>query len=130
MDGDRRDDGRARNVLGGLLADCGHDPPTGWFRDGCCRTDARDFGSHTVCGLVTEEFLAFSKQQGNDLSTPRPEYEFPGLKPGDRWCLCAARWYDAYRAGMACPVVLAATHERALDLVPLAALQANAAGHH
>ncbi len=126
MDGSHRDDGRARNVLDGYLADCSHDPLTGWFRDGCCRTDARDFGAHTVCGVVTAGFLAFSKRQGNDLSTPRPEYEFPGLKPGDRWCLCAARWYEAYRAGEACPVVLAATHARALDVVPLEALLAHA----
>lgn len=130
MDGDRRDDGRARNVLGGPLADCSHDPLTGWFRDGCCRTDARDLGSHSVCGIVTAEFLAFSKAHGNDLTTPRPEYEFPGLKPGDRWCLCAARWYEAYRAGKACPVVLAATHARALDVVPLDALLEHAADRH
>lgn len=126
MDGDRRDDGRGRNVRGGLLAECGTAPVTGWFRDGCCRADPRDHGQHTVCGKVTAEFLAFSKASGNDLGTPRPEYEFPGLKPGDRWCLCAARWLEAYRAGKACPVILSATHERALDIIPLAALEAHA----
>ena len=113
----------ARNVLGTPLADCSHDPLTGWFRDGCCRTDAADRGSHTVCAHVTAEFLAFSQQVGNDLSTPRPEFGFPGLKPGDAWCVCAARWMQAFEAGVAPPVRLEATHERALDHVPLAALR-------
>jgi uncharacterized protein (DUF2237 family) len=116
----------ARNVLGLPLADCSHDPKTGWFRDGCCRTDAQDRGSHTVCARVTAEFLAFSRQVGNDLSTPRPEFDFPGLKPGDRWCVCAARWMQAFEAGVAPPVHLEATHERALDHVPLAALRYHA----
>lgn len=115
-----------RNVLGGPLGDCSLDPVTGWFRDGCCRTDAHDHGSHTVCARVTTEFLAFSRSRGNDLSTPRPEFGFPGLKPGDQWCLCAARWKEAWEAGMAPRVVLAATHERALDLVPFEALAQHA----
>lgn len=116
----------ARNVLGGVLADCSHDPKTGWFRDGCCRTAADDSGSHTVCARVTAEFLAFSRRVGNDLSTPRPEYGFPGLRPGDAWCVCAARWLQAFEAGVAPPVRLEATHERALDHVPLAALRYHA----
>jgi len=117
MDGNDRGGGGPRNVLGGPLADCSHDPVTGWFRDGCCRTDANDAGSHTICARVNAEFLSYSKARGNDLSTPRPEFHFPGLKPGDQWCVCAARWREAYLAGHACPVVLAATHVRALDLV-------------
>jgi uncharacterized protein (DUF2237 family) len=117
-----------RNVLGGPLAPCSHDPLTGFFRDGCCRTGEDDLGSHTVCALVTAEFLAFSRSRGNDLSTPVPEYGFPGLKPGDRWCLCAARWREALGAGCAPEVVLEATHERALEICRLEDLEAHAAG--
>lgn len=117
----------ARNVLGGPLAECSRDPLTGWFRDGCCRTDENDHGSHTVCAVVTEEFLAFSKGVGNDLSTPRPEFRFPGLRPGDRWCLCAMRWEEARRAGCAPRVALAATNMAALRFCDLADLQAHAA---
>ena len=116
-----------RNVLGGPLELCSADPLTGFFRDGCCRTDEDDTGSHTVCARVTEEFLAFSRAVGNDLSTARPEYGFPGLKPGDRWCLCAARWREAFQNGCAPEVFLGATHERARDLCPLEELQAHAA---
>ena len=106
---------KARNVLGGELADCSERPLTGFFRDGCCNTSDQDRGSHTVCVLTTAEFLAFSRARGNDLSTPVPEFEFPGLKPGDRWCLCAARWQEAFAAGKAPRVVLQATHQRALE---------------
>ena len=116
-----------RNVLGGPLELCSADPLTDFFRDGCCRTDEDDTGSHTVCARVTEEFLAFSRAVGNDLSTARPEYGFPGLKPGDRWCLCAARWREAFQNGCAPEVFLGATHERALDICPLEELQAHAA---
>lgn len=118
--------GGARNVLGGALADCSHAPLTGWFRDGCCNTDARDFGLHTVCVCVTAEFLAFSRARGNDLTTPSPDHGFPGLQPGDRWCLCAARWQEALLAGHAPSVVLAATHERTLEVVELADLKRHA----
>jgi uncharacterized protein len=114
----------ARNVLGGALEPCCTDPITGFYRDGHCRTGPQDSGSHTVCARVTAEFLAFSKKNGNDLSTPRPEYEFPGLKPGDKWCVCVRRWEEAFIAGVAPPVVLAATHERALDVVDLDELKA------
>jgi uncharacterized protein (DUF2237 family) len=107
------------NVFGLPLKDCSHNPKTGFFRDGCCRTDESDYGSHTVCACVTDAFLKFSKEMGNDLITPRPEYSFPGLKEGDRWCLCAARWLEAYKAGAAPQVDLEATHERALDIIPL-----------
>ena len=117
----------ARNVLGGELAECGRDPITGFFRDGCCNTSADDVGSHTVCATVTTEFLEFSKAAGNDLSTPRPEFGFAGLQPGDGWCVCASRWLEAAVAGYACPVRLAATHERALDIVPLEMLRTHAA---
>ena len=110
------------NVLGGPLAACSTDPMTGWTRDGCCRTDAHDRGSHTVCAQMTAEFLQFSVAQGNDLVTPVPQYRFPGLKPGDRWCLCASRWLDAYKAGKAPLVVLEATNAKALRIVPLEAL--------
>ena len=116
----------ARNVLGGPLAACSHDPLTGWLRDGCCRTDENDHGSHTVCAVMTAEFLEFSKSRGNDLSTPRPEFGFPGLKPGDRWCLCAARWLEAADAGRAPRVHLKATHRRALEIVELARLRTHA----
>ncbi len=117
---------RARNVLGGKLRACSFDPMTGYFRDGCCHTDEDDVGSHTVCALMTEEFLKYSVSVGNDLVTPRPEYHFPGLKPGDRWCVCAARWLQAYDAGYAAPVYLESTHERALDVIPLSALMEHA----
>ena len=113
----------ALNVLGTELAPCSYDPLTGYFRDGCCSTDEGDAGAHVVCTRVTAEFLAFSKQRGNDLSTPRPEHRFRGLQPGDRWCLCATRWREAQRAGKAPPVVLESTHERALDYVALETLQ-------
>ena len=106
-----------RNVLGEALVECSSRPMTGFFRTGCCETDASDRGAHTVCVQVTAEFLAFSRRAGNDLSTPQPDFGFPGLKPGDRWCLCAARWREALEAGMAPAVVLRATHERTLDYV-------------
>ena len=108
-----------RNVFGEPLAACSDNPLTGFFPDGCCNTGPQDVGSHTVCAVMTGEFLAFSKAAGNDLSTPMPQYAFPGLKAGDRWCLCAARWQQAFEAGMAPRVVLAATHERALEIVAL-----------
>ncbi len=111
--------GGARNVLGGPLAECGARPLTGFFRDGCCNTSAEDIGRHVICAKMTSTFLEFSRKRGNDLSTPQPAYGFPGLKPDDRWCLCAARWQEAFEAGMAPPVVLAATHESALDIVRL-----------
>jgi hypothetical protein len=109
----------ARNVLGGPLLVCSAKPLTGFFRDGCCNTGPMDLGSHTVCVVVTAEFLAFSARAGNDLSTPVPEFGFPGLKAGDRWCLCAPRWQEAFEAGMAPKVVLAATHEGALEYAAL-----------
>ncbi|MGA1399657.1 MAG: DUF2237 family protein [Phycisphaerales bacterium] len=112
-----------RNVLGGPLETCSRSPMTGYFRDGCCRTGEDDLGRHTVCAVMTDEFLTFSKSRGNDLVTPRPEWRFPGLKAGDRWCLCALRWREAYEAGCAPQVVLEATHERTLDVVPLDWLQ-------
>jgi uncharacterized protein (DUF2237 family) len=112
-----------RNVLGGELQACSLDPLTGFFRDGCCNTSAEDFGSHTVCAVMTAEFLAFSKARGNDLSTAVPEYGFPGLKPGDRWCLCAPRWREAFIAGRAPKVVLSATQEGALEYADLADLK-------
>jgi uncharacterized protein (DUF2237 family) len=111
------------NVLGGALEPCSTAPVTGFFRDGHCNTCAEDRGSHTVCAVMTAEFLAFSKYVGNDLSTPRPEFGFAGLKPGDRWCLCAARFLQAHDEGCAPRVNLAATHRRALEVVPLAVLQ-------
>ncbi len=114
------------NVLGTPLLACSFDPITGYLRDGCCNTDAQDHGTHVVCARVTAEFLAFSRAQGNDLSTPRPEYRFPGLQPGDRWCLCALRWLEALRAGVAPPVNLAATHAKALELLALDDLKAHA----
>ena len=115
------------NVVGGELQPCSSDPVTGFYRDGCCSTGPEDEGSHTVCAVMTDEFLAFSRLAGNDLSTPRPEWGFEGLEAGDRWCLCAARWLEAYRAGNAPEVVLGATHARALELVPIEALTAHAA---
>lgn len=114
----------ARNVLGGILLPCSLAPLTGWFRDGCCNTNAQDHGLHVVCAEMTAEFLEASRKAGNDLSTPRPEYGFPGLKPGDRWCLCAARWEEARHAGHAPSVVLAATHVAALQVTTLAHLEA------
>lgn len=108
-----------KNVFGEPLATCSDFPKTGFFRDGCCNTGPQDLGSHTVCAVMTSEFLAFSKKAGNDLSTPMSEYGFPGLKPGDRWCLCAARWQQALEAGMAPKVVLSATHQGALEIVAL-----------
>lgn len=114
---------RPRNVLGGELKECCRSPMTGFFRNGRCDTCSEDIGMHVVCAEVTAEFLAFSMACGNDLSTPRPDYGFPGLKPGDRWCLCAARWKEAYLAGVAPPVILMATHESALQIVPLHMLQ-------
>lgn len=116
----------AKNVFGEPLGACSNSPLTGFFRDGCCNTSAQDYGSHTVCAVMTDEFLAFSKAAGNDLSTPMPEYDFPGLKAGDRWCLCAARWQQAFEAGMAPRVVLSATHERALEIVALQDLKRHA----
>ena len=116
------------NVLGGPLEICGLDPVTGFFRDGHCNTCAADQGSHTVCAIMTAEFLAFSKYVGNDLSTPRPEFHFPGLEPGDCWCLCAARFLQAHEEGCAPRVHLAATHQRALDIVPLEVLQLHGSG--
>ncbi len=116
----------SRNVLGGPLESCSTDPMTGFFRDGACNTCAEDQGSHTVCAVMTAEFLAFSKYVGNDLSTPMPQYGFPGLNPGDHWCLCASRFLQAAEEGLAPKVNLAATHERALKIVPLAMLEKNA----
>src|SRR5947209_10804830 len=115
-----------RNVLGGPLANCSTRPLTGFFRTGCCETSPDDLGGHTVCAQLTAEFLAFSREVGNDLSTPVPAHGFPGLKPGDRWCLCAARWKEALEAGVAPPVVLAATHISALEFVSLEELAAHA----
>jgi uncharacterized protein (DUF2237 family) len=116
----------ALNVLGAPLQACSYAPLTGYFRDGCCNTAAEDAGSHLICARVTDEFLKFSLEVGNDLSTPRPEYRFKGLKAGDRWCLCALRWKEALLAGVAPPVVLECTHERALSFVTLEQLQAHA----
>ncbi|MCB1905738.1 MAG: DUF2237 domain-containing protein [Rhodocyclaceae bacterium] len=116
-----------RNVLGGLLLACGYAPLTGYRRDGCCSFDRHDPGLHLVCARLTREFLDFSRGRGNDLSTPRPELRFKGLAPGDRWCLCAARWLEALEAGVAPPVVLAATHEAVLQIVPLEVLKRHAA---
>lgn len=115
------------NVVGGVLLPCSADPLTGFYRDGCCATGSEDPGSHTVCAVMTAEFLAFSASVGNDLSTPRPAWGFPGLTPGDRWCVCASRWLEAYESGRAPSVVLAATHVRALDVVPIDALIAHQA---
>ncbi len=114
------------NVFGGELAECGRDPVTGFFRDGCCHTGPADAGSHTVCAVLTEAFLDYSAACGNDLKTPRPEFGFPGLAAGDRWCLCAARWKQALEAGCAPRVVLEATHRRALEQVGLDELKAHA----
>ena len=114
------------NVLGGELEPCSDDPLTGFFRDGCCRTGAEDLGSHTICAVVTAEFLAHQRGIGNDLSSPMPQFRFPGLVAGDRWCVTAVNWLRAYRDGAAAYVVLASTHERALDIVPLEALEEHA----
>ena len=111
------------NVLGHELEVCGTEPNTGWYRDGCCNTGPEDRGSHTVCAVLTEEFLAHQRSIGNDLSTPMPQYRFPGLVPGDRWCVTAANWLRAHQDGKAAPVVLASTHERALDIIPLNVLR-------
>lgn len=116
----------AKNVLGGELEICSNDPVTGWFRDGSCETAPEDIGSHTICAVVTAEFLAHQKSIGNDLTTPMPMYEFPGLKPGDRWCVTARNWMRAHRDGVAAPVVLAATHERALQIASLEVLKEHA----
>ncbi|MBI3156598.1 MAG: DUF2237 domain-containing protein [Burkholderiales bacterium] len=116
----------ARNVLGGPLQPCSYDPLTGWHRDGCCHTDGNDLGSHVVCARVTVEFLNLQMERGNDLITPRPELRFRGLAPGDRWCVCALRWKQAFDAGCAPPVMLEATHERALAYLTLAQLQQHA----
>jgi uncharacterized protein len=114
------------NVVGGDLLPCSTEPLTGFYREGCCSTGPEDVGSHTVCAVMTDAFLEFSKAAGNDLSTPQPGWGFPGLKDGDRWCLCASRWLEAYEAGCAPAVVLGATHARALDVVPIEALTAHA----
>jgi hypothetical protein len=111
------------NVFGEALESCSERPLTGFFRDGCCNTSEQDAGSHTVCIRVTKEFLEFSRFRGNDLSTPHPEFGFPGLEPGDRWCLCAARWLEAHEQGMAPKVYLRGTHQRALEIVPLETLR-------
>jgi uncharacterized protein (DUF2237 family) len=116
----------ALNVLGTELVPCSYDPLTGFFRDGCCHTDQQDHGTHVICARLSQEFLAFSLKRGNDLITPRPEYRFAGLKPDDRWCLCALRWKEAFLAGVAPRVILASTHARALDYVTLDQLQAYA----
>jgi uncharacterized protein (DUF2237 family) len=114
------------NVLGGTLATCSNSPKTGFYRDGCCNTGDEDFGAHLICTEVTAEFLEFSKRAGNDLSTPNPAHGFPGLKPGDRWCVCAGRWKEAMEAGFAAPVLLEATHVNALDVVSLDDLRKHA----
>lgn len=116
-------DDEQRNVLGGELEVCGTDPLTGFFRDGCCNTAPDDLGSHTICAVVTAEFLSHQQGIGNDLSTPRPEFAFPGLVPGDRWCVTAMNWARAYQDGVAAPVVLAATNQAVLELIPLPVLR-------
>ncbi|WP_326543599.1 DUF2237 family protein [Pseudorhodoferax sp.] len=116
----------ALNVLGGPLQSCSLDPLTGWLRDGCCHTDGQDQGSHVVCARMTPAFLNWQLERGNDLITPRPELRFAGLKPGDRWCVCALRWREAYEAGYAPPVALEATHSKALEFLPLEWLREHA----
>ena len=116
----------ALNVLGASLVQCSYDPLTGYFRDGCCNTREDDTGSHVICARMTDDFLRFSLSRGNDLITPQPQWRFAGLRAGDRWCLCALRWKEAYEAGVAPPVILESTHQRALDYVSLEALQQNA----
>ena len=118
--------GSQLNVLGGPLLTCSERPMTGFFRDGCCNTSDEDLGSHTVCVVLTEEFLAFSRSRGNDLTTPRPEFDFPGLQPGQRWCLCAARWLEACKAGKAPHVSLNCTNQAALEIIPLDLLKQHA----
>jgi len=118
-----RHDPEARNVLGGELQPCSTRPMTGFFRNGCCETGPEDLGLHTVCAVMTAEFLRFSQSVGNDLTTPHPDFGFPGLKPGDRWCLCAPRWKEALDAGVAPPVVLESTHEETLAITPLGVLK-------
>jgi uncharacterized protein (DUF2237 family) len=113
----------AKNVVGTGLVQCGCNPMTGFFRDGFCHTESADRGRHTVCAIMTEEFLKFTRSRGNDLSTPAPQFRFPGLKPGDRWCLCVSRWKGAYNAGVAPSVILEATHERALETVKIEELR-------
>jgi len=115
-----------KNVFGEPIIPCSLDPLTGFFRNGCCETGAEDVGTHTVCAVMTSEFLEFSRSRGNDLITPRPEYLFPGLKPGDKWCLCALRWLEAWKAGMAPLVVLEATNEASLLIIPMNVLVAKA----
>jgi hypothetical protein len=115
-----------RNVLGDELEPCGTDPITGYYRDGCCSTGPRDLGSHTICAVVTAEFLDHQRRIGNDLSTPMPQYRFPGLSPGDRWCVTAVNWARAFNDGVAAPVVLASTNEAVLRIVPLTALRQHA----
>ena len=122
--------GSQLNVLGGPLLTCSDRPLTGFFRDGCCNTSDEDFGRHTVCVVLTAEFLAFSQARGNDLSTPRPEFGFPGLQPGQRWCLCAARWLEAHAAGKAPQVSLNATNQATLEIVPLDLLKQHAVDLH
>ena len=122
-----RYDKDARNVLGGELVPCSLDPLTGFYRNGCCETGPEDVGQHTVCAVMTDAFLKFSMSAGNDLSTPRPEYGFPGLRAGDRWCLCAPRWKEAHDAGAAPLIVLEATHEEVLAIAPLGVLKDYAA---
>ena len=122
-----RYDAGARNVLGGELEPCSTDPITGFFRNGCCETGPHDVGMHTVCAVMTAEFLAYSRSVGNDLSTPRPDLAFPGLRPGDRWCLFAPRWKEARDAGAAPRVILESTHEETLAIVPLGVLKDHAA---
>ena len=117
---------RERNVLGGELEECGTDPVTGFYRDGCCSSGPEDMGSHTVCAVVTQEFLSHQQSVGNDLVSPVPANGFPGLRPGDRWCVVALRWLQALEAGVAAPVVLSSTNERALELIPLEVLRAHA----
>jgi uncharacterized protein (DUF2237 family) len=128
---ERADQEGPKNVLGGPLQPCCYDPLTGFFRDGHCRTDAHDHGRHVVCAQVTDEFLHFSKSRGNDLITPRPEHRFPGLRAGDRWCLCVLRWREALEADVAPPVILEATHAKALEYITLEALREHAiAAYH
>ena len=117
---------REKNVFGEELKGCSVSPMTGFYRDGCCRTGPQDLGMHVVCTEVTREFLEFSKLRGNDLTTPNPAYDFPGLKPGDRWCLCALRWQEALDSGFAPPVILASTHESVLDVISLEDLKKHA----
>ena len=116
----------SKNVLGGVLRACSTDPETGFYRNGRCQTGPRDLGNHVVCAVMTEAFLQFTKQKGNDLVTPRPEMDFPGLEPGDRWCLCAARWQEAVEADVAPPVVLSATNQAVLKVLDLETLKAHA----